>query len=130
MVPELADRKEQRARSSVDRGVWPSTDRGEYILSAALAKFIGLYYVVSADDDGCDGRAGRGWTGYVARAVFVSLIVITAICLSLCPLGVYHWSNDTTQFILQFVIFGNFSFGCVERDGIDPGVENDLKCFL
>lgn len=121
MVSEPAGREEQRTRSSADRGVWPSADRDEYILSAALAKFIGLYYVVSAGGDDGSGRAGWGWTGYVARTVSVSLIVITATCLSQYPLGVYHWSNDTTQFILLFVTFANFMFGCVARDSIDPG---------
>lgn len=84
-----------------------SDDRWDgYIMSSALAKFTGLYYVVDAEGGAKSGRRNA------ARAVVVTLIAFVAGCLALCPFGIYHWSNDPTQLILQFVIFGNFSFGC------------------
>lgn len=82
--------------------LYPSDD-GDSIISPTLAKCTGLYYIVRPD-----AATVCGWN--VAHAVATAMITVTGVCLSLYPVGLYRWSSDTTQLMLQVALYTNFLF--------------------
>lgn len=108
-----------RAATMRTTGAWSDDILHDYAMSPALAKFTGLYYVV-------DPKPGRRRDA--ARAVAVALIAFAAGCLTLCPFGIYRWSNDVTQLIIQFVILGNFSFGCYKAYRLVRRADDVRRC--
>ncbi|XP_025420743.1 uncharacterized protein LOC112690858, partial [Sipha flava] len=81
----------------------PSND-GDSIVCPTLAKCTGLYYIVRPDTATVCGRNAS----HVVAAV---MIAFTAACLSLYPVGLYRWANDTTQLTIQVALYSNFLFG-------------------
>lgn len=81
----------------------PSRD-GDSIMCSTLAKCTGLYYIVRPDTAKVCGRNA-------AHLVTMVLVTFTTVCLSLYPIGLYRWANDTTQLTLQVAVYGNFLFG-------------------
>jgi len=74
------------------------------IMSLALSKITGLYYIINPDAVKLGGRN-------VYHVIVTAMIAFTVCCLCLTLFGAYRWMNDTTQLTLQFVVLSNFSLG-------------------
>ncbi|VVC44361.1 Olfactory receptor, insect [Cinara cedri] len=76
-----------------------------YVLSPVLAKYTGLYHIINPD---CPRLGGLN----ISHLMAAVSVAFTVTCLACCPIGFYHWANDTTQLVLQMTAFTNFLLGC------------------
>lgn len=98
-----------------------SGDDDNCTMSTLMAKCTGLYYVI---DPNCVKLGGHN----VFHVIVMLMIAFTVACLSLCPFGLYDWSNDVTQCILQIMIMINFSFGCFKAYMIVRHSDDIRRC--
>jgi len=78
---------------------------GDCIMSLVMAKCSGLFYII-------DPKSVKLGGHNVFHIAVMVMIAYTGVIISMCPFGLYHWSNDVIQFIIQSIIFTNFPFGC------------------
>ncbi|CAH1724318.1 unnamed protein product [Aphis gossypii] len=97
------------------------SDNGDCIVSLVLAKCTGLYYIINPKSIKLGGHN-------VFHIAIMVMITFTSVCLLLCPIGLYYWVNDVTQFIIQLIVLGNFSFGCFKAFTIVHYSDDIRRC--
>ncbi|XP_025195581.1 uncharacterized protein LOC112594795 [Melanaphis sacchari] len=90
-------------------------------MSSAMIKCTGLYYII-------DPKSAKIRGHNVFHITVMVMITFTAICLLMCPFGLYYWANDVTQFVLQFIALINFLFGCFKAFTIVRHSDDIRRC--
>lgn len=81
----------------------PKTDPDRYIVNLKLAAYTGLYQIVNPDSPTVFGRN-------VYQVCVALYSVYVTVILASIPVGLYHWTNDTAQFVMGLVLLNNYFF--------------------